>query len=156
MVGPSCWEGTLVLDLGNSWSETWYYHRFLLCHQFEIFYLVQHSRYYLCFYFLRCWCLCNTGSAHLVSSASLTTRLVATLDWWTRWREKRSVKFTSATTTYKNILQISCWLCNGCTITSQTLEATLTEWPSRWIKLDIVVLWPQLCYFHQLLDEMVT
>ena len=45
MVGPSCWEGTLVLDLGNSWSETWYYHRFLLCHQFEILYLVRYSGY---------------------------------------------------------------------------------------------------------------
>ena len=29
MVGPSCWEGTLVLDLVNSWSGTWYYHCFL-------------------------------------------------------------------------------------------------------------------------------
>ena len=40
------------------------------------------------FYFLRCLCLCSTGSAHLVSSASLTTRLAATWDWWTRWGEK--------------------------------------------------------------------
>ena len=53
-------------------------------------------------------------------------------------------------------INYSCWLCNGCTITSQTLEATLTEWPFRWITLDIVVLWLHLFYFHQLLDEMVT
>ena len=81
---------------------------------------------------------------------------VGLMDQVGRENGERNVKLTTATTAYKNILQISCWLCNGCTITSQTLEATLTEWPSRWIKLDIVVLWPQLCYFHQLLDEMVT
>ena len=81
---------------------------------------------------------------------------VGLMDQVERENWERSVKLTTGTTTYINILKISCWLCNGCTITSQTLEATLTEWPFRWITLDIVVLWLQLCYFHQLLYEMVT
>ena len=153
MVDPSCWEGTLVLDLGNSWSETWYYH---------LLYYVINLRFYILYNILDIYAFTFSGVGVFAIQGRPTWFPLPPWrpDWWQRGIDgpggERNVKLTTATTAYKNILQISCWLCNGCTITSQTLEATLTEWPFRWITLDIVVLWLHLFYFHQLLDEMVT
>ena len=52
MVGPSCWEGTLVLDLGNSWSETWYYH---------LLYYVINLRFYILYNILDIYAFTFSG-----------------------------------------------------------------------------------------------